>query len=520
MEDLIRKPAHLPEPSRHGVFPLDEHNVELLAQVHPPDWINPEPSGRYNMVVIGAGTGGLVTAAAVAGLGGKVALVEEALMGGDCLNFGCVPSKALLRSARAAADTRRAADFGIVIDGDVRVDFGAVMRRVRELRARISQHDSAERFVEELGVEVFLGRGQFTGSHTVRVGNRELTFARACIATGARPAVPAIDGLEMVPYLTSETLFNLTELPPRLAIVGAGAVGCEMAQAFARFGSRVTLFERASRVLPAEDEAPARVVQEALVDDDVELVLDANIEQIERDSVRSTEVLRVYADGVPHEVDALLIATGRTPNVEGLGLESAGVDYDRTDGVEVDSRLRTSNSHVFAVGDVATARHRFTHTADAMARMVVRNALFFGRETFDDLHVPSCTYTDPEVARIGARQKELDSRGVDYDTFTQRFDQVDRGVVEGATKGFARFLVEAGTDEILGATIVGAHAGELISEVAVAMHAGLGLGDLANVIHPYPTLSEAIRQCGDAYNRTRLTPFVGGVLRKLLSVRR
>lgn len=496
---------------------LGPHNAEWLAQVHPPGWINPQPDGRYNMVVIGAGTGGLVTAAAVAGLGGRVALIEENLMGGDCLNFGCVPSKALLRSARAVADVRRASQFGVVVDGDVTVDFPAVMRRLRRIRSEISHHDSAERF-SELGVDVFIGRGEFTGRDTIQVGEQTLKFARACVATGARAAVPPIEGLSEAPFLTNESLFDLTELPPRLAVVGGGVIGCEMAQAFARFGSQVALFEMDTRILPREEADAAAVVHEALAADGVDFHLNATVSKVDHQTTDGpfARIRLTDDDGQTSEVDALLIATGRRPNVTGMGLETAGVEYDERTGIVVDDRLKTTNSDVFAVGDVAT-EFQFTHAADFMARNVVRNALFFGRQKFSDLLIPRCTYTEPELAHVGPNPDELD---VEYDTETRPFAEVDRSKLEGDTDGFVRFYLRAGSDEILGATIVGAHAGELISEVTVAMQAGMGLGDLADVIHPYPTRSEALRQAGDAFNRTRLTPTVSTFLEKVLSVRR
>jgi pyruvate/2-oxoglutarate dehydrogenase complex dihydrolipoamide dehydrogenase (E3) component len=511
-DEVVLRSAH--KVDQIGVEPMDEANVELLDQVHPPAWVNPEPEARYNMVVIGAGTGGLVTAAAVAGLGGKVALIEEHLMGGDCLNFGCVPSKALLRAARAVADVRGAEEFGVHVRGEVEVDFGQVMERLRSLRAHISHHDSAERFADELGVDVFLGRGQFTGPNTVKVGDTELEFSKACIATGAQPAAPPVPGLDEVDYLTSLSLFNLTELPPRLGIIGAGPIGVEMAQAFARLGSKVTLFDIQDRILPREDADAAQIVYDALAKDGVAFQLGADIERVSHDDGIRVEL----ASSETLEFDRLLVAAGRRPNVAGLGLDEAGVAFDERAGVEVDDRLQTTNSNVFAVGDVCT-RYQFTHAADFMARIVVRNALFFGRQKFDDLLIPWCTYTDPEIAHVGLYPGDLDERGVAFQTFDQSFADVDRAILEGETEGFVRLHVDdSGT--ILGATIVGPGAGDLISEVAVAMRADMKLDALADVIHPYPTMAGAIRQAGDAYNRTKLTLTVKKVLRRVLSMRR
>jgi pyruvate/2-oxoglutarate dehydrogenase complex dihydrolipoamide dehydrogenase (E3) component len=505
------------------VDPLDAHNVELLDQVHPPAWVDPEPADRYNTVVVGAGTGGLVMAAAVAGLGGEVALVEEHLMGGDCLNFGCVPSKTLLRSAKAAERVREAEDFGVHVEGDVRIDFEEVMERVREVRARISHHDSAERFAKELGIDVFLGHAEFTGPETIEVEGTELNFARACIATGASPAVPPIPGLEEVPYRTNLDLFNLTERPPRFGVVGGGVIGTEMSQAFQRLGSSVTLIEQRDHVLPREETDAAEVVQASLVDDGVDLRLETAVEQVSHEPAgadASFPTIRLeLSDGSTVEVDALLVATGRKPNVEGLGLESAGVAYDETDGIEVDDHLQTTNGSIYAVGDVAT-RYQFTHAADFMARIAVRNAHFFGRDHFSDLLIPWCTYTDPEIAHVGLYPEDLESRGISYETFEEPFDEVDRAIAEGATEGVVRLHVEEGDDAILGATVVGPRAGELICELTLAMQHDIGLGELADVIHPYPTFAEAIRRVGDQYNRTRLTPTVQKLLRQVLEFRR
>ena len=523
LSEYDEHPIDLAIEDTKGIEPADEHNAELLDQVHPRDWVNPEPEPRYNMVVIGGGTGGLVTAAAVAGLGGKVAMVEKHLLGGDCLNFGCVPSKALLRCARAAADVRDASEFGVHIDGEVRVDFGEVMERLRRIRAEISHHDSAERFARELGVDVFLGHGTFTGPDAVEVDGTELRFAKACIATGGAPGVPPIPGLEETPHFTNMDLFNLTERPPRFGVIGGGVIGSEMAQAFARLGSEVTVFELGDRILPREDDDAAAIVQESLLEDGVRFEFGASIERV-------SHVPDAGASGFPAvtlhlaerddvEVDALLVATGRRPNVEGLGLEAAGVEFDERTGVKVDNRLQTTNSDVFAVGDVAT-KYRFTHAADFMARMVVRNALFFGREKFDDLLIPWCTYTDPEIAHVGLYPSDLEERGQAFDTFTREFAEVDRAILEGETDGFVRMHVEAGSDKILGATVVGPHAGDLIGEMTLAMQSDTGLGALANVIHPYPTIAESIRQSGDMYNRTRLTLTVKKLMRQVLSLRR
>ncbi len=493
---------------------LDEFNRELVANVHPNGWVNPEPRGRYNLVVLGAGTAGLVTAAGAAGLGAKVALVEKHFMGGDCLNVGCVPSKALIRASRAMADVRDASAFGVRVPAGVTTDFPAVMERMRRLRAGISPHDSAARF-RDLGVDVYFGTGRFTGPDTLDVDGQSLRFKKAVIATGARASAPTIPGLAEVGYLTNENVFGLTTLPPLLAVVGAGPLGCELAQAFARFGSKVTLIETGPQILGREDRDAAAVVEASLRRDGIAIQCGCRIISARKDG--PDKVLTLECDGANAEVrvDEILVGVGRAPNVEGLGLDQAGITFDGN-GVTVDDRLRTSNRRVFAAGDVAS-RFKFTHTADALARIAIRNALFLGRARVSALTVPWCTYTDPEVAHVGLYENEASDQGILIETFLQEFGSVDRAVIDGEPEGFIKIHVRAGTDRILGGTVVARHAGEMISELTLAMVGGLGLNDLAQTIHPYPTQAEAFKKIGDAYSRTRLTPLVHGLFRRWLS---
>ena len=488
--------------------PADEHNRRLASLVRPHGWANPAPAPRYNLVVVGGGTAGLVCAAGAAGLGARVALVERGFLGGDCLNFGCVPSKALLAAARAAASVRDAGRFGVHVSGEVRVDFGEVMERMRRLRADIAPNDSAGRF-RDLGVDVFLGQGRFVGPHSLEVEGARLDFARAVIATGARAAVPG--GFEGLRCLTNETVFSLTSLPRRLAVIGAGPVGCEMAQAFARFGSEVLLFASARGVLPREDRDGAAVVRAALLRDGVR-VLECG-KDLAASSAEGGRV-RLRAGNCDEVVDEVLAAAGRRPNVEGLGLEAAGVECSDK-GVRVDDHLRTTNPDIFAAGDVCSS-YRFTHAADFRARTVLRNALFRGRARVSALTIPWCTYTDPELARVGLTGEEAADKGIPVETFTRELAHVDRAVLEGRTDGFVRIHVRKGTDRIVGATVVAENAGDLIAEISLAMTGGLGLGRIASTIHPYPTRAEAIRQTGDAWSRTRLTPLVKWLFGKWL----
>jgi pyruvate/2-oxoglutarate dehydrogenase complex dihydrolipoamide dehydrogenase (E3) component len=500
---------------RIQLLPDDEFNRTLVGRVHPPDWENPEPAGRYNLVVIGGGSAGLVTAAGAAGLGAKVALVEKHLLGGDCLNYGCVPSKALIAAAKASALAGKRTIPGVSPRG-ADVDFAAVMARMREIRARISRHDSAERFAG-LGVDVFLGKGRFVSSSAVEVGGSTLRFSKAVIATGGRPTVPDIDGLEAVGYLNNFTVFDLTELPRRMAFIGAGPIGCELAQAFARLGSEVTLYER-TRLLPREDEDTSAVVEQALRQDGVSVVCGADVGRVQSATGGKSILAVCGGEESRLEVDEIFVGTGRAPNVEGLGLDAAGIDHG-PDGVQVDDRLRTTNIRVYAAGDIAL-QYKFTHAADAAARLVIRNALFFGRGKVSSLTIPWSTYTDPELARVGLSEKEAKAAGIEIDVYRRELKDVDRAITDGEEEGFVKVLTRKGSDEILGAAIVSSHAGDMISEITLAMENGIGLGGLANVIHPYPTRAEAIRQAGDSYMRTKLTPLVKRMFEWFLRMRR
>ena len=488
------------------VRPADAHNARLVSNVHPLGWQNPSPAPCYNLVVIGAGTAGLVTAAGAAGLGAKVALVEKFLLGGDCLNVGCVPSKAIIRSSRAAFDVKTAGHFGVRVASPGTVDFPAVMERMRKLRADISPNDSAQRFAK-LGVDVFLGEAHFSGPDTVEVAGQTLRFKRAVIATGARVAVPPVPGLAEAGYLTNETVFNLTQCPPRLAVIGGGPIGCELAQAFQRLGSQVSLLHKNAHLLDREDMDAAAIVQSAFIREGVAVRLNARIIRVERNGGEKRVFYEAQGKQESIAVDEILTGTGRAPNVEGLNLETVGVRYDPRKGVLVNDHLQTTNSRIYAAGDICLA-WKFTHAADFSARIVIQNALFLGRKKASALTMPWCTYTDPEIAHVGLYERETRERSLEVDTYVREFKEVDRAILDGEEEGFVKFHVKKGRDEILGATIVARHAGEMISEISVAMAARIGLGKLASVIHPYPTQAEALRQCGDAYNRTRLTPAV------------
>jgi len=491
------------------VLPMDQYNQQLVSHVHPPDWVNPSPKDQYDLVVIGAGTAGLVVAAGAAGLGIglKVALVEKHLMGGDCLNFGCVPSKCLIASAHIVGSMQNSDQLGIEIPQKIEVDFPKVMARMRQIRAEISHHDSVARF-QNLGIDVFLGEGHFLRNNRIEVGDAILSYKKAVIATGARAVKPNIPGMAEVGFLTNETVFSLTECPDRLAVIGGGPIGCELAQAFQRLGAKVTLLHRGNHVLNKEDPEAAAIVQEALIKDGIELVLNVHLERVEK--TENGKILHYSSNGKSGTVvvDEILAGAGRSPNVEGLNLEAVGVECDRQ-GVKVNDYLQTTNPKIYAAGDICL-NWKFTHAADAAARIVIKNTLFsplgFGRSKVSDLTMPWVTYTAPEIAHVGLYERDAEAQGLEVSTIIIPFSEVDRAIAAGETEGFLKIIHKRGSDQILGATIVATHAGEMISEITTAIVHKIGLSKLSSVIHPYPTQAEVIKKAADAYRRTLLTP--------------
>ena len=491
------------------IEPMDEYNQQLLANVHPANWTNPQPAECYDLVVIGAGTAGLVTAKGAAGLGIglKVAMIEKNLMGGDCLNVGCVPSKCLIRSSRVVAEMKDAMPYGVQPPENIQIDFPTVMARMRQVRTKISPVDSAVA-AKKAGVDVFFGEARFKNTNTVTVGGQNLKFKKAVIASGARAVRPRIEGIEEVGYLTNETVFSLATLPKRLAVIGGGPIGCELAQAFHRLGSEVILFHKGSHLLNKEDPDAAEVVQQTLIKEGIRLVLNSNLQVVKQSF--GGKVINFTGDRGQETivVDEILAGAGRQPNVESLNLEAVGVEYDLRKGVKVNDNLQTTNSKIYGAGDICMD-WKFTHAADAAARIVIKNTLFspfgFGKSKLSDLVMPWVTYTDPEIAHVGMYEEEAQAKGIDCNTIKIDFDDVDRALADGETGGFLKILHQRGSDEILGATIVARHGGEMISEITTAIIGGMGLSKLSTVIHPYPTQASAIKQAADTYRRTLLT---------------
>ena len=467
----------------------------------------------FDIVVIGGGAGGLVVAAGGAALGAKVAIVEKHRLGGDCLWSGCVPSKTLIKSARIAHQMRHADRWGIEA-AVPRVELARVMERVDAVIRSIEPNDSPERF-RSLGVDVILGEGRFTSPETFEAGGRRLTARHFVIATGSRPSIPAIPGLDAAPYLTNETVFALRESVPHLLVVGSGPVGVELAQAFRRLGSAVDVIDVAKDVLPREDRDVAKVVHDQLVAEGVRFHLGAHVVSV---SGRGSDVrLMITTDGAPSTVTGthLLLAAGRKANVDDLGLDAAGVHVDH--GRIVHQDLVTSNPRILVIGDAAGGA-QFTHLAEHHAGIVLRRAVFRMGWTKPSTVVPWATYTDPEIARVGVSESDARHHGIAHRVHRFALDDVDRARTESETDGFAK-LIAAPNGKLLGAAIVAPHAGELIAECALAMNQGLRLGDLSNTIHAYPTFAMLTRRAADQRLKEGLTPSSKRWIRRLFGLR-
>lgn len=490
-------------PWPEGPQPPGPEEADCISNTRPGGWRSARPLPCYDLLVIGAGPAGLVAARAAATLGAQVALVECHELGGNSLNDGCIPSKSLIRTARLLADLRNAPNFGASSPAETPFDFAAAMQRMRRIAARVSRRDSAMNLARA-GVHLFFGAALFTGPDGVDVDGMPLRFKKALIATGSRSMLPDISGLAEAGFLTNETVFDLQVLPPSLMVIGGGPLGCELAQVFARFGSRTLISHSEPLFLPREERDAAQIVSDALARDGVEIHLNSTVTQVHAEDGR--KVVQLLNDGntATTRVDAILTGIGRLPAVQGLGLEAAGVVYDSEGGVHVDDFLRTSNPRIYAAGDVCLV-HRFTNTAEASARIAVRNALLLGRQRMSALTVPWCTYTDPEVAHVGLYVRQARERKIPVKTFTIPMHEVDRAITDGEEEGFVKIHVREGSDQILGATIVARQAGEMINSISLAMVMGVGLQALADVVHAYPTQGAAIRQAADAYARTWLT---------------
>jgi len=454
----------------------------------------------YNLIVIGAGSAGLVSAYIGATVKAKVALIEKHRMGGDCLNTGCVPSKALLRTARLLAEARDSERYGIAAL-EARFDFAAAMARVQEVIAKVAPHDSIERY-RGLGVDVIQGEARIVSPWEVEVGSRRLSARSLILATGAAPLVPKIPGMDAIEYLTSDNIWALRELPPRLVVLGGGPIGCELAQAFARFGSEVTLAEMAPRLLPREDADAAAEVASAFRHDGIRIATAHTAKRVEQRGDGAVLICEHLGGEVALPFDRLLVALGRRAHTRGFGLEELGVCLREGGTIEADTLMRTNFPNIFVAGD-ATGPYQFTHVGAHQAWYATVNALLapFWRFKTDYRVIPWATFTDPEVARVGLSEDEAQQQGVAVEVTRYGIDDLDRAIADGADRGFVKVLTAPGRDRILGATVVGAHAGELIAEFVLAMKHGIGLNKLLGTIHVYPTLSEANKYAAGAWKR-------------------
>ncbi|MCD9556689.1 FAD-dependent oxidoreductase [Photobacterium carnosum] len=458
-----------------------------------------------NLVVIGAGSGGLVSAYIAAAVKAEVTLIERHKMGGDCLNTGCVPSKALIRAAHTAADIKNASTLGI--DAQINhIDFAQVMGRIHNVIAKIEPHDSIERY-SQLGVNCVTGDATILSPWEVEVNGTRITTRNIVIATGARPLVPAIPGLDTVNYLTSDTVWQLTALPKRLLILGGGPIGCELAQSFCRLGAEVTIVERSPQLLNREDLDAAQLVEQSLTHDGVNILLQHNAVQFEStldDNGQRIQRVVVEHDNqqVSIEFDAVMVALGRVANVQGFGLEELGITTTERGTVAVNQYLQTQYPNIYAVGDVA-GPYQLTHVAAHQAWYAAVNSLFGAVKKFkvDYSVIPAVTYTAPELARVGINEKEAQAQGIDYEVTRYGLDDLDRAIADGYDEGFIKILTPKGSDKILGATIVGHHAGDLLAEFTLAMRHNLGLNKILDTIHPYPTMSEGAKYTAGVWKK-------------------
>jgi dihydrolipoamide dehydrogenase len=474
----------------------------------------------YNIIVIGAGSAGLVSAYIGSVVKAKVALIEKHQMGGDCLNTGCVPSKALIRTGKILSYIKRAQDFGLK-SAQVDFDFPDVMERVHHVIKKVAPHDSIERYTQ-LGVDCYTGSAKILSPHEVEVNGKTLTTKNIIIATGARPAVPPIPGLDQVDYLTTDTIWNLSKLPKKLMVMGGGPIGCELAQSFARVGSEVTLVEMLPDILIREDEEASRMVRQKFIADGVDVRVNSKCKEVVVQDGKNYMLVEKDGGTDRVEFDQLLVAVGRAANAKGFGLEDIGVKLGPRGTVEVDPYLRTTaHKNIYACGDVA-GPFQFTHTAAHQAWYCAVNALFspFKKFKVDYSVIPWATFTDPEVARVGLNEKDAKEQGIPYEVATYGIDDLDRAIADSEDRGYVKVLTPPGKDKILGVTIVGYHAGDLITEYVLAMKHGLGLNQILSTIHIYPTMSEANKYAAGIWKKDHAPTGLLNFIQKFHSWRR
>jgi pyruvate/2-oxoglutarate dehydrogenase complex dihydrolipoamide dehydrogenase (E3) component len=462
--------------------------------IFPPDWVNPKPAEQYDLLVLGGGPGGMTGAYIAKSLGARVALVEKEHLGGECLNYGCIPSKAFLRSSRLAQEIRNALNYGVEIPQAWKVDFKKVMQRVYDLQTTLSPYDSAA-YWKSLGIDVFLGTGRFTATNKVEVANQTIQFKKAIISTGTQPILLNVHGLDSSDYFTNQNIFSISTLPPRLGVIGGGPISCELSQGFLRFGSQVVLITHGERLLPKDDLLAAERIKNIFEKEGMKVFIQSNVVRVEKKGKEKILYLDTHKE--PVVVDEILIGIGRKPVVDGMDLENAKVTYDKKTGISVNEYLQTSNPDIYAAGDVASP-YKFTHMSVALNKMAAANALNGNREKSQALIVPWCTFTDPEIAHIGLNEEGAKNQKIAVESVTVEMKNVDRAILDGETTGFVKLLVKENSDQIVGGTIMATHAGEMISELGAAMNGEKGLKALLNTIHPFPTQASVLQIAAEA----------------------